>query len=276
MIKKKYGIIGKPLSHSLSPILHKFWFKKNKLKADYFLIEVEKHQIKEVIDKIRAKELDGINVTIPYKQDVIPHIDLLINDAKETSSVNTIYLNNENKVVGDNTDVYGFERSFINKLNTENILSKNFLILGAGGVTSSLAYALEKKKIKKIFISNRTLIKAQNIKKKFKFIEIIPWERVFEESIKMDVIINSTSLGMNNSPNFQNVFKNFKSDLVYFDVVYNPLETKMLKNFKTNKIKTFNGLEMFLFQGQKSFSLWNNITPDINDEIKKIIVSNLK
>jgi shikimate dehydrogenase len=276
MIEKQYGIIGKPLSHSLSPALHNFWFKKNNLKANYSLIEIEKNQIKDVIYKIRKKELHGINVTVPYKQDVIPHLDLIINDAEKTSSVNTIYLNDKNQIVGENTDVYGFEQSFINKLSDESLIKKKFLILGAGGVTPSLIYALERKKIKKIFISNRTLHKAENIKKKFSFIEIILWEKILQKFEEMDVIINATSLGMKNSNDFEMVIKKFKSSLIYYDVIYNPLQTKMLKNFKENKIKTFNGLDMFLFQGQKSFSLWNKITPGIDEEIKKEMILSLK
>ena len=115
MTEKQYGIIGKPVSHSLSPTLHNFWLKKNNLKANYSLIEIEKKEIKLIINKIRTKELQGINVTVPYKQDVIPYLDLIINDSKETHSVNTIYLDAENNIVGENTDVYGFEKSFINK-----------------------------------------------------------------------------------------------------------------------------------------------------------------
>ena len=275
MIEKQYGIIGKPLSHSLSPTLHNFWFKKNNSKANYSLIEIEKNQISDIIEKIRAKKLYGVNVTVPYKQEVIPYLDLIINDAKETSSVNTIYLNSENKIVGENTDVYGFEQSFVNKLKKMNLIKKNFLILGAGGVSPSLIYALEKNKIRKIFISNRTFQKAENIKKKFPFIEIILWEKIFQEMANMDVVINATSLGMKNSYDFEISIKDFKSDLIYYDVIYNPFETKLLKYFKEKKIKTFNGLEMFLFQGQKSFSLWNKITPTIDEELKKKIILNL-
>jgi|TARA_B100001093_G_scaffold263412_1_gene251798 shikimate dehydrogenase len=276
MIEKKYGIIGRPLSHSLSPLLHNFWFKKNNIKASYSLIETEKEKIKDVISKIRTRDLYGVNVTVPYKQEVIPYLDLVINDAKETASVNTIYLNDENKVIGENTDVYGFEQSFINKINHENLTKKSFLILGAGGVTSSLIYALEKKKVKKIFVSNRTMQKAENIKKKFLFIKVIPWEKIIQKAEEIDVIINATSLGMKNSPDFEIQIKKFKPDLIYYDVVYNPVETKMLKNFKENKIKTFNGLEMFIYQGQKSFFLWNKINPSIDDELKKEIILNLK
>ena len=276
MTEKQYGIIGNPLSHSLSPILHNFWLRKNNLKANYSLIEIKKNEIKNIIENIKTKKLHGINVTVPYKQEVIPYLDLIINDAEETSSVNTIYLNGENKIVGENTDVYGFEQSFINKLNQDDLIEKSFLILGAGGVAPSLVYALQKKKIKKIFISNRTLQKAENIKKKFPGIEIILWESISQKSIEMDVIINATSLGMKNSLDFKTLIEKYKPEMVYYDVIYNPLETKMIKRFKVNNIKTHNGLEMFLFQGQKSFSLWNNITPTIDEEIKKKIISNLR
>ena len=276
MIKNFYGIIGKPLAHSLSPLLHNFWFKKHNINATYSLIEIELVKINEIINKIKNKELQGINVTTPYKQAVIPFLDIIINDAKETSSVNTVYLNNENKIVGENTDVYGFEYSFIKKLKNEDIQEKSVLILGAGGVTPSVIYSLAKKNIKKIFLSNRTMEKAKNIKDKFPFIEIVLWESILNKSKDIDIIINTTSLGMKNGNNFEQIIKKFKKELIYYDVVYNPLETPMLKNFKENKIKTFNGLEMFLYQAQKSFFLWNKISPSVDEELKKTIIHNLK
>ena len=276
MIEKKYGIIGKSLSHSFSPMLHNFWFKKYRINASYSLIEVEVDQIENIINKIRKKELQGINVTVPYKQVVIPFLDLIINDAKETSSVNTIYLNNEDKIVGDNTDVYGFEQAFINKLNTNDLIEKKILIIGAGGVTSSVIFALAKKKIKQIFISNRTIKKAEDIKKKFPFIEVVIWENINDKSEDADIIINATSLGTKGGSDFKEVFKKFKPSLVYYDVIYNPTETTMIKNFKKQEVKTFNGLEMFIYQGQKSFFLWNKINPELNEELKKRIISELK
>tara|TARA_B110000211_G_scaffold94604_1_gene110335 strand:- start:1024 stop:1854 length:831 start_codon:yes stop_codon:yes gene_type:complete len=276
MIENKYGIIGKPLSHSLSPLLHNFWFKKYNIKASYSLLEIEADQIEEVLNKIKKRELKGINVTTPYKQAVIPFLDLVINDSKKTSSVNTIYLNSENKIVGENTDVYGFDCSFIKKLEDKNLVEKSFFIVGAGGVAPSVIYALAKKNIKKIFITNRTIVKAEKIKKIFPFIKIILWENINSIAKDMDIIINATSLGMKNGKDFNEVIKKFKPGVVYYDVIYNPLETTMLKNFKEKKIKTFNGLEMFLYQGQKSFYLWNKISPEIDKDLKKIIISNLR
>ena len=276
MKEKKFGIIGKPLSHSLSPILHNFWFKKYKVCANYSLIEIELSEIAEVIKKIRNNDLQGINVTVPYKQAVIPFLDLLINDAKETLSVNTISLSEDGKVVGDNTDVYGLERGFINKLDEQNLSKKNFLILGAGGVTPSIIYALSKKGIKNISISNRTIKKAENIKNIFSFIKIIQWENIEAEAINADVVINATSLGLKNGNNFKQEFKTTKSNLIYYDIIYNPEETMMIKKLKEKKIQTYNGLDMFIYQGQKSFSIWNKIIPDLDEEMKQNIIAKLK
>ncbi len=276
MTDKKFGIIGKPLSHSLSPELHNFWFKKYKVSASYSLFEIELNEIEEVIEKIRKKELHGINVTIPYKQAVIPYLDLIVDDAKETLSVNTISLNEEGKIVGNNTDVYGLEQGFLNKLNVKNLKQNKVLILGAGGVTPSIIYALLKKGIKQIFISNRTLKKAEDIKKRFPFIEIIKWENVDAKVKNMSIIVNATSLGLKDNSNFKQEFKSIRNNLIYFDIIYNPRETMMLKKFKRKEIETHNGLEMFIFQGQKSFSLWNKIKPELDEALIQTLVSKLR
>ena len=276
MIEKKFGIIGKPLAHSLSPILHNYWFQKNKIFANYSIIEIEQNQIQDIILKIRNGKLQGINVTVPYKQAVIPFVDILVDDAKKTNSVNTLSLNEKGKIVGNNTDVYGIEMSFLKKFQSHKLESKKILILGAGGVAPSVVYALSKNKIKKIFISNRTLKKAEEIKKRFPFIEILKWKNVETEVKNMDVIVNATSLGMKGGHDFNYVFKSIKSDLIYFDVIYNPEQTKMTKKLKKKNIQTINGLEMFIYQGQKSFFLWNTIKPEINEELKRTVISELK
>ena len=276
MTGKKFGIIGKPLSHSLSPDLHNFWFKKYKLSAHYALIEIELNEIEGIIKKIRNNELQGINVTVPYKQAVIPFLDLIVDDAKETLSVNTISLNEEGKVVGNNTDVYGLEQGFINKLSNQNLEQKKVLILGAGGVTPSVIYALSKKGIKQIFISNRTIKKAEDIKKKFPSIEIVKWENIEVRAKDIDIIINATSVGIKGEDNFYQEFMETKPDLVYYDIIYNPKETMMIKKFNKKDIQTYNGLEMFIYQGKKSFFLWNKINPKFDQELKQNIMKKLK
>tara|TARA_X000001036_G_scaffold279089_1_gene259220 strand:+ start:4119 stop:4943 length:825 start_codon:yes stop_codon:yes gene_type:complete len=274
MKKKSFAIIGNPIAHSLSPILHNYWFKKYNIRAEYFLLNIEPKDLKSVADKLRNRELSGVNITLPYKQKIIPFLDQLINDAKSTNSVNTIFLDDTNTLVGENTDVFGLQAAYLKEIaSTEN---KKALVIGAGGVSPSVIFSLQKSKIKNITIVNRTFEKSLFLKKKFKFLDIIKWESLNEELGKFDIIINATSLGLKNGDDFNFTFDKVKDNLIYIDTIYNPLETKTLKYLKENNIKTFNGLDMFVYQGQKSFYLWNKINPEIDTHLIDLLVSKLR
>ena len=118
--------------------------------------------------------------------------------------------------------------------------------------------------------------KAENIKKNFSSIDVVPWESVSDVVKNMDIIINATSLGLKGGNDFKQEFRITKPNLIYYDIVYNPEETMMIKRFKKRNIQTFNGLEMFVYQGQKSFSLWNNVNPKVDEELRRAIISKLK
>ena len=274
MKKKSFAIIGNPIQHSLSPVLHNYWFNKYNIEADYSLLNIEEKDIENIVNKIRNKELNGVNITLPYKQKIIPFIDQLVNDANSTNSVNTIFLDDSNSLVGENTDVFGLQAAYLKEIsNTKN---KKALIIGAGGVSSSVIFSLEKSKVRDISIINRTYEKSLFLKKKFNFLNILEWKSLKQEISKFDIIINATSLGLKHGNDFEFNFENVKDNLIYIDTIYNPLETKTLKFLKENKIKTFNGLEMFIYQGQKSFYLWNKINPEIDDKLIDLLISKLQ
>jgi len=147
---KKYLVIGNPIEHSLSPKLHNYWFEKNNIDANYDRKKIDKSEIQEVINEIKDNKLDGINVTVPFKSDVIPFLDTLSEESKITQSVNTIYIHDK-KLVGHNTDIKGFELSL--KDSQFNLNNKSIFILGAGGVVPSIIYALEKLGVSKISVS---------------------------------------------------------------------------------------------------------------------------
>ena len=270
-----FAIIGKPLSHSLSPIMHSYWYKKYNIKAKYESIEIDQNQIKNVIDKIKKKEISGINITLPYKQLIIQHLDRIINDAHATHSVNTVYLDNNGDLIGENTDVYGIQAAYLNKINLQK-KSDSVLIFGAGGVSPSIIYALVKSNSNKISITNRTYEKAIFLKKKFPFIKIIKWEEFNKFIPDFKLIINATSLGMKNSNQFDQTIENVNENATYIDTIYNPMETQMIKNFKQKNIKTFNGLDMLIYQGQKSFYIWNKINPEVDDELVNLLKDKIK
>ena len=218
--------------------------------------------------------MSGLNITLPYKQKVIPFVDKLINDAKSTNSVNTIYLDNTNTLIGENTDVFGLQAAYLKEISDTR--NKRALVVGAGGVSPSVIFALQKSKINNIAIINRTHDKSIFLKKKFNFLSILEWSSLKREIGNFDIIINATSLGLKNGEDFDFNFDGVKDSLIYIDTIYNPIETKTLKYLRENKIKTFNGLDMFIYQGQKSFFLWNKINPEIDDKLINLLVSKLK
>ena len=275
MKKIKFAIIGNPISHSLSPIMHNYWFDKYKINAEYELLDIKQDEIENVINKIKNKEIKGINVTLPHKKSVIPFLNKIINDAKETRSVNTIMLDKNENLIGENTDVFGFQAAYLKSIPNQEKKNKKALILGAGGVAPSIILALLKSNILDISITNRTYEKSLFLKNNFKRLNIINWNDFSKNLNKFDIIINATSLGLNMDDKFEKDFSNFKKDMIYIDTIYNPAETKLIKYFKSNKIKSFNGLNMFIYQGQKAFYLWNKINPEVDDNLLKLLESKL-
>ena len=258
---KKFFVIGNPINHSLSPELHNFWIKKNNINAVYEKIKLEESELKNFINKLRNEQIHGINVTVPFKNKVIKYLDKLSLEVETTESVNTIYKSGKN-IIGHNTDVAGFELGL--RHSKINVLHKSILILGAGGVVPSIIYSLLSMGCKKIFLSNRTIIKAENIKKKFDEIEVLKWGEIPD----FDMVINATSVGLNG----EGLDINFNvKDKIFYDVIYNPKETQFLKKAKEKGNKIENGKFMFIYQANQSFSIWNNVIPKIDEEVLKIL-----
>lgn len=265
---KKFLVIGNPIEHTLSPKLHNYWIKNNKLDAIYGKIKTYEKDLPELCKNIKDGNLNGINVTVPFKKTIIPFIDILSGHALRTQSVNTISCRDGN-LIGDNTDIDGFELS-IKKLNYD-VSDKIILILGAGGVVSSIIYALMRMKVKKIVLTNRTKEKAENLKKMFKDIEIMEWGKISN----FDMIINATSVGLKDSDKFDLDFSKVGSGKFFYDIIYQPFETEFSKagNMEGNKI--VNGLSMFLFQAQKAFNIWHNLEPNIDENLIKFLMEEI-
>ena len=273
-MKKKFGIIGNPIKHSLSPILHEYWFKKYKINAEYSIIQATDKDLPEIVKKIKSNHYSGINVTLPFKQKIINYVDKVVNDAELTGSVNTLLLDSSQMVIGENTDVFGLQAAYLKEI--ENNLKKKVLIIGAGGVSPSVILSFQKSGVQNISITNRTNEKCIFLKKKFNFLNILPWLKLETEIKNFDIIINATSLGLKDGEDFNFEFSETKNNLIYIDTIYNPLETKTFKFLKQEGKKVFNGLDMFIYQGQKSFYLWNKINPEIDNGLIELLNSKLK
>ena len=260
---KKYLVIGNPIGHSLSPKLQNYWLKQNNIKAVYDKIKLEEKEIEGIIQDIKKQKIAGCNVTVPFKKKVIPYLDKLSIQAEQTQSVNTITFENGN-LIGHNTDIFGFDKA-IKSLNF-NMKGKKILILGAGGVVPSIVFAIKKMGVSEISISNRTKQKAENLKILFQELNILEWGNL----INFDVVINATSLGLNNEKinlDFSKVGKN----KLFYDVIYNPAETNFLKEGKKLGNITENGATMFIYQASETFKLWHGIEPEVNFETLKLL-----
>ena len=258
-MKKNFLVIGNPIEHSLSPKLHNYWLKKNNIDAIYDKKKLDHKDLENIISEIKEEKLHGINVTVPYKKEIIPFLDELSSEANDTQSVNTIYYENK-KIVGHNTDIAGFDLAL--KYSKYDVSKKEILILGAGGVVPSIIYSLKKMKVSKITISNRTKEKAKDLKILFDNLNIIDWGDI----PNFDMIINATSLGLNEDDKIKLDYENIGSNKLFYDVIYNPSETKFLAQAKNFGNKTENGYMMFVYQAHQAFAIWHKIMPEINNE----------
>ena len=275
---KKYLVIGNPIGHSLSPLIHNHWIKKHKLvDSVYEKKKVEKKDLKGIVDQVRNGQIKGVNITVPFKKEIIDLLDRVQGDAQLTQSVNTLCKDN-NEVHGYNTDTEGFKESLQDaSVEHEN---KNIFILGAGGVTSSILEVFVGA-ARKIYITNRTKKKAEELKKlgdisivalqrEKETIEVIDWGK---KPNVCDIVINTTSVGLTKDENLNLDFEDYKNNknVLFYDLIYNPTETNFLKDAKLRGNKTMNGKMMFLWQAKIAFHIWTNICPEIDDEVIKLL-----
>ena len=258
---KKFFVIGNPIQHSLSPDLHNFWINENKINASYEKKLLDKEGVKEIIKDLKNNLIEGLNVTVPYKNLVIQYLDELTPEAERTQSVNTVYMRDK-KIVGHNTDIAGFELAM--RYAKYDVSGKKVLIVGAGGVAPSIIYALLKMKCNEIFIMNRTKKKAEEIKKIFTQIHVENWG----DKVDFDLIINTTSVGLKNDQ--LNLDFNVTNKM-FFDLIYNPTKTPFLYKAEKKGNRIENGLMMFIYQAHQSFVIWNNIIPKIDNKIINLL-----
>ena len=256
---KLYGIIGNPVSHSMSPAIHNAAFTEKGLNNVYVPLKIA--NIDTFMKECREIDFQGFSVTIPHKESVLPLLDDLDPNARRIGAINTI-VNRNGKLTGYNTDcmaaVIGLECSL--KETDETLNNKKVSIIGAGGAARAIAFGLKEKGCD-ITIFNRTIERAEklshDVKCKFESFEEI-------HQIDSDILINTTSIGMFPNVDQTPVPKNIlKEGMIVFDAVYNPIETRLLREANENGCHTVNGLSMFINQAAEQFRLWTNIDAPI-------------
>jgi len=275
-LNKFAGIIGYPLSHSLSPSMHNFIYQKLGIEIEYKKWEIEEKNLELHIGKINNDDFVGANVTVPYKEKIVPILDEIKDEAVFTGAVNTIVKNN-NKLIGYNTDVYGIKETLDIQFKNDEI--NNVVIFGAGGAAKAALYVLFQRGLKNLTIINRTKANAVKMVDQFNDFNFEHCVLTFNEIPKIktacqstNLIINTTILGMKGSgyENISPVDSTFiDSNSVIFDMVYNPTKTQLIKIALDKNANIIEGLNMLVYQAIKSIELWTGISPSFDDMYNK-------
>ena len=250
-----YGVVGFPLKHTLGPIMHNTALRLTDQNAVYLAFETE--DIEGCLRGMRALGIRGMSVTIPHKSAVIPYLDEVDPLAKRIGAVNTI-LNNDGRLIGYNTDALGAYKALEKKIAPSG---KNCLIFGAGGAARAVGFILNEKGVK-ISVVNRSQERGKELALLLGC-QYKPLEKIGET--RADFLIQTTPVGMYPSIDRCIVPEGILEEgMVVMDIVYNPLETRLLKMAKSRGCVTINGLSMFINQGAEQFRLWTGINPPMN------------
>lgn len=255
---KSYGIIGWPLGHSMSPTLHNWGFGQLGIDASYAAWPVAPDALESFMGQVRARPISGLSVTIPHKQTVMRFLDRMTDRAKAVGAVNTLFWDGDD-LCGENTDVIGV----IAPLKALDRLPVSAMVLGAGGAARASLAGLAELGVKDVAVANRTRAKAEQLAADFNAV-CVDWEA--RMVAPRELILNTTPLGMAGDLEDATPWDcaRFSPDLIAYDIVYNPLQTRFLREAADAGCATISGLEMFLHQGLAQFRLWTGLDMDEN------------
>lgn len=259
---KKLYVIGNPVSQSKSPAIHNYWIEKYSLRAKYRKLQITEKEIPAIINKVKAGDIEGLNITIPYKKTLLSYLDELEPSAQKSLAVNTVFRKG-NRVVGTNTDGRGFFKSIKEDLKINLKTNFNVFCLGAGGAAYGIISELVNHDPHTIWISNRTLTKANSLISHFKKLHpkinfyVCPWGE--NPGSPHNLFINTTSVGMHKNDSIDLDLNKLPSDSLVYDIIYNPARTVLMKKADERNLRNVNGSYMLIRQASESFARWFGI-----------------
>ncbi len=268
---KTFAVIGDPINHSLSPNIHSAAFRELNLDSSYIAYRISKGELKEGIDALKKIKIDGFNVTIPHKIEMMKYLDKIDESCSLIGAVNTV-TNNEGILKGYNTDMEGFLDPFRKK--KIKLQDTKILLLGAGGAARAIVAGATKEKAKHITIANRTLEKANNLVQFANQIglnaDAMTIDKAGNNLDSYDIIVNATSIGLKNEQSPIS-FESIKPETIVYDIVYMPMNTDFLKKAKEKGAVIIYGYEMLLGQAVRAFEIWHNIEAPYNAMKKALL-----
>lgn len=271
---KLTALIGYPVEHSLSPVIHGYWLEKHGIDGEYKLLTTKPARLRQTMLHMRKKNALGLNVTVPHKQAVMEYLDGMDHLAETIGAVNTI-VNRNGKFMGTNTDAYGFITALRDGVGELASHLKNAVILGAGGATRAVIVALQQAGAMRITITNRTAEKAAQLAAEFS-VGYVEWEAREELLKTATLLVNTTSLGMQGQAPQEISLESLSKTAVVMDIVYAPLETELLRAARARGCVVVDGLGMLLHQAAGAFAQWHGVTPTVDAALRTHVLEAIR
>lgn len=270
MTIRKVGVMGWPITHSLSPRIHNYWMTKHHVSAIYEKIAVQPDDLKQALKSLLKHNYVGVNLTLPHKERALEFMDKVDSSVHQIGAMNTVTIRN-GSFIGSNTDSFGF----IENLKQAGVQCNGakVLLIGAGGAAKAVCYGLIGEHCH-ITVINRTFERAQELATSFKGagVQARNWEDYPEIMKNVSLVVNATSLGMTGQPPLEISLATLPATAVVTDIVYYPLITPLLQEAQARGNKIVDGLGMLLYQAQGSFKLWFGIAPDVTQELRELVL----
>lgn len=268
------GLIGYPTEHSLSPAIHSYWMKQHGIAGAYKLFTTPSARLRQTAGHMKRK-VRGFNVTVPHKEAILEYLDNIDVAATRIGAVNTVLVSEKGELNGTNTDAYGFLENLREGCGGSLPDLASVVVLGAGGAARAAIVALAESGAEQITISNRTLETAEKLADEFSA-KATGWDVSGACLAGASLVVNTTSLGMRHQPPLNISLQHLDSKAVVYDIVYNPLETSLLKAARGRGNRTVDGLGMLLYQAQKAFAIWHGVEPKVDDGLRRHVLQVIK
>ncbi|ADZ68508.1 shikimate dehydrogenase [Polymorphum gilvum] len=277
MIRRpRAAITGWPVAHSRSPLVHGHWLKKYGLAGDYIRLPVAPEDAERFYRHFGESGLVGCNVTVPHKETAAAACDELDEAARAMGAVNTLWLDGDGRLCGANTDGIGFLGNLDQRAPGWDARPGPAVVLGAGGAARAVVWALRARGFAPVKIFNRTTEKASQLADHFGFgVEAYPWDKLCEHLGQAALLVNTTAAGMTGKPPLQIDLDGLPKDALVTDIIYTPLETDLLRQAAARGNRTVDGLGMLLHQAAPGFERWFGVRPEVDDELRRIVLADL-
>lgn len=267
------GVIGHPIAHSRSPHLHRHWLRQNGLPGYYIPMDIGPGDLAEVIRMLPRMGFVGVNITVPHKETVMNIADLITDRATLIGAANTLIFRKDGKIHADNTDGYGFIENLRTGAPDWSPRNGPAAVLGAGGAARAVIASLNDAGVPEILLANRTRVRADKLREDFgKRVRVVDWVQAGNMLEEAALVVNTTSLGMTGKPEMRVPLDGLRKGMVVTDLVYNPLETRLLHAAREAGCTVVDGVGMLIYQAIPAFERWFGHRPKVDEAVRRAVL----